>query len=58
MGIPAVLVDEKGAPITGPVSDAEILAHLDRRQELSCGRSTRPLSSAPHATGSHPQIPG
>jgi tetratricopeptide (TPR) repeat protein len=30
MGVPAVLVDEKGAPITGPVSDAEILAHLDR----------------------------
>ncbi|HEY1984122.1 MAG TPA: tetratricopeptide repeat protein [Terracidiphilus sp.] len=30
MGIPAVLVDEKGAPIAGQVSDAEILAHLDR----------------------------
>jgi len=30
MGTPAVLVDEAGAPITRPVSDAEILAHLDR----------------------------
>jgi tetratricopeptide (TPR) repeat protein len=30
MGTPAVLVDENGAPVTGPVSDAEILAHLDR----------------------------
>jgi tetratricopeptide (TPR) repeat protein len=30
MGVPAVLVDEAGAPIPGPVSDAEILAHLDR----------------------------
>jgi len=30
MGVPAVLVDEKGAPVTGPISDAEILAHLDR----------------------------
>ncbi|HET7104631.1 MAG TPA: tetratricopeptide repeat protein [Terracidiphilus sp.] len=30
MGIPAVLVDASGNPITGPVSDAEILAHLDR----------------------------
>ena len=27
---PAVMVDEKGNPIHGPVSDAEILAHLDR----------------------------
>ncbi len=33
MGAPAVLVDEKGAPITGPVSDAEILAHLDRHSK-------------------------
>jgi tetratricopeptide (TPR) repeat protein len=33
MGIPAVLVDEKGAPIGGPVSDAEILAHLDRHSK-------------------------
>jgi tetratricopeptide (TPR) repeat protein len=33
MGIPAVLVDESGAPITGPVSDAEILAHLDRHSK-------------------------
>ncbi len=33
MGTPAVLVDESGAPITGPVSDAEILAHLDRHSK-------------------------
>jgi tetratricopeptide (TPR) repeat protein len=33
MGIPAVLVDDKGAPITRPVSDAEILAHLDRHSK-------------------------
>jgi len=33
MGTPAVLVDDKGAPITGPVSDAEILAHLDRHSK-------------------------
>ena len=33
MGIPAVLVDEAGAPIPGPVSDAEILAHLDRHSK-------------------------
>ena len=30
MAQPAVLVDENGAPITRPVSDGEILAHLDR----------------------------
>ena len=30
MGIPAVLVDENGKGITRPVTDAEILAHLDR----------------------------
>jgi tetratricopeptide (TPR) repeat protein len=30
MGIPAVLVDDKGQPITRPVTDGEILAHLDR----------------------------
>ncbi|HEY4010120.1 MAG TPA: multiheme c-type cytochrome, partial [Acidobacteriaceae bacterium] len=30
MGVPAVLVDEDGKPITRQVSDAEILAHLDR----------------------------
>jgi tetratricopeptide (TPR) repeat protein len=30
MGVPAVLVDETGAPITRAVSDSEILAHLDR----------------------------
>ncbi len=33
MGTPAVLVDENGAPITRPVSDAEILAHLDRHSK-------------------------
>ncbi len=30
VGVPAVLVDETGAPIRRPVSDGEILAHLDR----------------------------
>jgi tetratricopeptide (TPR) repeat protein len=33
MGTPAVLVDENGAPVTTPVSDAEILAHLDRHSK-------------------------
>jgi tetratricopeptide (TPR) repeat protein len=33
MATPAVLVDERGAPITGPVSDGEILAHLDRHSK-------------------------
>ncbi|MGA2809613.1 MAG: tetratricopeptide repeat protein [Terracidiphilus sp.] len=33
MGTPAVLVDEHGAPITRPVSDAEILANLDRHSK-------------------------
>ncbi len=33
MGVPAVLVDEAGQPITRPVSDAEILAHLDRHSK-------------------------
>ena len=33
MGTPAVLVDENGAPITRPVSDGEILAHLDRHSK-------------------------
>jgi tetratricopeptide (TPR) repeat protein len=33
MGIPAVLVDEKGAPITRAVPDSEILAHLDRHSK-------------------------
>ena len=33
MGVPAVLVDEKGAPITGPVSDADVLSHLDRHSK-------------------------
>lgn len=33
IGVPAVLVDEEGKPITGPVSDGEILAHLDRHSK-------------------------
>ena len=33
MGTAAVLVDEAGAAITRPVSDAEILAHLDRHSK-------------------------
>ncbi|HUX43373.1 MAG TPA: multiheme c-type cytochrome, partial [Terracidiphilus sp.] len=33
LGTPAVLVDANGKPITGPVSDAEILAHLDRHSK-------------------------
>ncbi len=33
MGVPAVLVDENGHPITRRVSDAEILAHLDRHSQ-------------------------
>jgi tetratricopeptide (TPR) repeat protein len=33
MGVPAVLVDEAGSPITRPVSDAEVLAHLDRHSK-------------------------
>jgi tetratricopeptide (TPR) repeat protein len=33
MGTPAVLVDENGAPVTRPVSDGEILAHLDRHSK-------------------------
>ena len=33
MGTPAVLVDENGAPVTRPVTDAEILAHLDRHSK-------------------------
>jgi tetratricopeptide (TPR) repeat protein len=33
MGVPAVLVDEDGKPITRPVSDGEILAHLDRHSK-------------------------
>ena len=33
MGTPAVLVDEDGNPITRKVSDAEILAHLDRHSK-------------------------
>ncbi len=33
MGVPAVLVDDGGQPITRAVSDAEILAHLDRHSK-------------------------
>ena len=33
MGIPAVLVDENGAPVTHAVPDSEILAHLDRHSK-------------------------
>jgi hypothetical protein len=33
LGVPAVLVDEAGQPITRPVSDAEILSHLDRHSK-------------------------
>jgi tetratricopeptide (TPR) repeat protein len=33
LGTPAVLVDENGSPVTTPVSDAEILAHLDRHSK-------------------------
>ncbi len=33
MGQPAVLVDEAGKPIYGKVSDADILAHLDRHSK-------------------------
>ena len=33
MGVPAVLVDENNQPITRPVSDAEILSHLDRHSK-------------------------
>ena len=33
MGVPAVLVDEEGKPITRPVADAEILTHLDRHSK-------------------------
>jgi len=33
MRTPAVLVDEKGQPITRTVSDSEILAHIDRHKQ-------------------------
>ena len=33
MGIPAVMVDENGKPVTTPVADSEILAHLDRHSQ-------------------------
>ena len=42
MGIPAALVDESGAPITRPVSDAEILAHLDRHSKAVMRPNTVP----------------
>ncbi len=43
MGTPAVLVDANGKPISGPVSDAEILAHLDRHDKAVM----RPLLKTP-----------
>jgi len=43
MGYPAVLVDDKGAPITRPVTDAEILSHLDRHAKAEM----RPLLQKP-----------
>jgi tetratricopeptide (TPR) repeat protein len=43
MGTPAVLVDEAGAPVTRPVSDSEILAHLDRHSKAVM----RPLYQTP-----------
>jgi tetratricopeptide (TPR) repeat protein len=43
MGTPAVLVDESGAPITRPVTDAEILANLDRHSKAVM----RPLYQSP-----------
>jgi len=43
MGTPAVLVDATGSPITGPVSDADILAHLDRHSKAVM----RPLYKTP-----------
>ncbi len=33
LGTPSVLVDETGKPITRPVQDSEILAHLDRHSK-------------------------
>jgi tetratricopeptide (TPR) repeat protein len=50
MGAPAVLVDESGAPVTRPVSDSEILAHLDRHSKAVM----RPLyQSAEFCAGCH-----
>jgi tetratricopeptide (TPR) repeat protein len=43
MGYPAVLVDESGAPVTRPVSDVEILSHLDRHSKAVM----RPLLQKP-----------
>ncbi len=47
MGTPAVLVDENGAPIARPVTDAEILAHLDRHSKAVM----RPLYQAAEFCG-------
>jgi len=47
MGTPAVMVDENGNPITTPVSDAEILAHLDRHDKAVM----RPLYKTPQFCG-------
>ncbi len=33
LAVPAVMVDENGEPVRRPVSDAEILAHLDRHSK-------------------------
>jgi tetratricopeptide (TPR) repeat protein len=50
MGTPSVLVDESGAPLTRPVSDSEILAHLDRHSKAVM----RPLyQSAEFCAGCH-----
>ena len=43
IGTPAVLVEENGASVTGPVSDAEILSHLDRHSKAVM----RPLYRTP-----------
>lgn len=43
MGVPAVMVDETGQPITRPVTDGEILAHLDRHSAAVM----RPLYKTP-----------
>jgi hypothetical protein len=51
MGVPAVLVDEKGNRMPGIPPDSEILAHLDRHSKavMQDLLHKRP-SSAPHAT--------
>ena len=57
MGIPAVMVDEAGAPITRPVTDAEILAHLDRHSKAVMRPPLQNLTanSAPQVT--RPRFP-